>query len=280
MATEGNSAAVESPDPGLAADGRSLPYLGFAIVVIIYLAIIQLGGVLVTSLGDVDKETAMQTARGVLLVMCVPIGAALLFTYGVVAALGWWRPVLRDDRPVRRWVILVPIVLVVGIALGIDYADLAQKDVTFILLLLLATQLVGWGEEGMFRGIGVTTLRRHGLREGHVALWSSLIFGAVHLSNALSTGFKSVPQAIMVSLAGYFFYLIRRSTSYNAVNSVLHGLFDFSLLTGTVILAGQGGYVGTFAPVLIYPILAIVLLSRRRNIELTPTANRHVRADP
>ena len=29
----------------------------------------------------------------------VPLGAALLFTYAVVAYLGWWRPVLRDDRP-------------------------------------------------------------------------------------------------------------------------------------------------------------------------------------
>ena len=50
--------------------------------------------------------------------------------------------------------------------------------------LFIATQFVGWGEEGMFRGIGVTTLRDHGLTEGKVALWSSIIFGAVHLSNA------------------------------------------------------------------------------------------------
>ena len=91
---------------------------------------------------------------------------------------------LRDDRPVRRWVRVVPIVFVVCIVLAIDYAALADKTVGYVLVLLVATQFVGWGEEGMFRGIGVTMLRTHGLTEGKVALWSSVIFGAVHLSNA------------------------------------------------------------------------------------------------
>ena len=40
--------------------------------------------------------------------------------------------------------------------LATDYADLAEKDVAYVVaLLVLATQFVGWGEEGMFRGIGV-----------------------------------------------------------------------------------------------------------------------------
>ena len=74
-----------------------------------------------------------------------------------------------------------------------------------VLALLVATQMVGWGEEGMFRGIGVTTLREHGLSEGRVALWSSLIFGAVHLTNAVGRGAEAIPQALIVSFAGYFF---------------------------------------------------------------------------
>jgi hypothetical protein len=36
--------------------------------------------------------------------------------------------------------------------------------------------LIGFGEEGLFRCLGVTALRRHGLTEGKVALWSSVIF--------------------------------------------------------------------------------------------------------
>ena len=119
----------------------------------------------------------------------------------------------------------------------------------------------------MFRGVGVTVLRDHGLTEGKVALWSSLVFGAVHLSNALSTGGQAVPQAIAVSFAGYFFYLVRRASRGNALNSVLHGLFDFSILTGTAILVDQQGYVGSVFAILAYVVIAIVVIARRRHIE-------------
>ena len=86
----------------------------------------------------------------------------------------------------------------------------------------------------MFRGIGVTTFRVNGFSEGRVALWSSVVFGAVHLTNALSTGGAAVAQAIAVSFAGYFFYLTRRVSGGLVVPAVLHGLFDFSILSGAV----------------------------------------------
>ena len=49
-------------------------------------------------MADLGDE-AMTTTRGVLLGMWLPLGIALLSTYGVVAGLGWWRPVVRDERP-------------------------------------------------------------------------------------------------------------------------------------------------------------------------------------
>lgn len=256
--------AKHEASPGIT--GRRLSYLAFGVIVVVYLLIIQLGGRLIGGWAD-ESETL--TARGVVFTMLIPLGLALVFTYGVVSALGWWRPVLEDDRPVSRWLWVVPGILLVAILLGINYSALADKGWLFVITLLVATQFVGWGEEGMFRGIGVTVLRNHGLREGQVALWSSLIFGVVHLSNVFGHGGASaIPQAIIVSLAGYFFYLTRRVSGSNAVNSVLHGLFDFALLSGTAILLDQTFYLGTLAPILAYPVLAVILLVRRRKIEL------------
>ncbi|OUC80157.1 CPBP family intramembrane metalloprotease [Gordonia lacunae] len=243
---------------------RRLGYAGFAGIVVVYLAIIQLGGLAIARLAD---ESEPVTTAGVVFGMVIPLGAALLFTIIVVVALGWQKPVLRDDRPVRRWVWVVPAVFVVAILVGIDYGSLAQKDLLFILTLLIATQFVGWGEEAMFRGVGVTTLRDHGLAEGKVALWSSVVFGAVHLTNAMTHGVSAIPQAIAVSLAGYFFYLIRRVSGGNVLNSVIHGLFDFSITTGTVILDDQKTYVGAIAPILVYVVLGIVLFLARHHIE-------------
>ena len=45
----------------------------------------------------------------------MPIGLSLIFVSGVVAVLGWRRPVLVDDRPVQRWVWAIPAVLALSI---------------------------------------------------------------------------------------------------------------------------------------------------------------------
>ena len=50
--------------------------------------------------------------------------------------------------------------------------------------------------------------------------------------------------------------------------SVVHGLFDFSILTGTVILVDQDPYVGSAFAILAYVVVAVVLLVRRHSIEL------------
>ncbi|WP_278264304.1 CPBP family intramembrane glutamic endopeptidase [Nocardia sp. AG03] len=260
---------MSTPTSAAPGTARRLSYPMFAVIVVVYLAIIQLGGL---ALEQLSGEDDFFTTRGVVFGMILPLGAALAFTYGVITYLGWLRPVLHDDRPTRPWVWVVPIVFVVAIAAGIDYGALAEKGWVYVLVLLVATQFVGWGEEGIFRGIGVTVLREHGLTEGRVALWSSVVFGAVHLTNVIGHGLSALPQAIIVSLAGYFFYLIRRVSRGNALNSVTHGLFDFALLSGVAILPDQTFYPGTLLPILLYPVLAIILLVKRRAIEPASTA--------
>ena len=246
--------------------GRTLSYGGFAAIVIGYLVVIKGVGFLAGQLWDVDD--GLYTTHDVVVGMWIPLGISLLYTYAWVSWLGWWHPVLRDDRPVQRWVWAVPIVFLVCIALAIDYPELGHKSVGYVLALLVATQIVGWAEEGMFRGIGVVTLRSHGLTEGKVALWSSVVFGAVHISNALWGDLRqALPQAIAVSFAGYFFYLTRRVSRGNVVNSVVHGLFDFSILSGTAIVADQSAYVGSAAAILAYLVVAVLLVVRRRHIE-------------
>lgn len=244
---------------------RHLRYWVFALVIVAYLAIIQLGGI---GIGKLTDEDDIYSTGGVVFTMILPLGITLVFTFVVVSYLKWWQPVMRDDKPVRRWVWIVPALLVVAILLATDYGALADKGALFVVALLIATQIVGWGEEGMFRGIGVVMLRKHGLTEGRVALFSSLIFGAVHLTNGLTHGASAIPQAIIVSFAGYFFYLTRRVSGRNALNSVLHGLFDFSLLTGVALVADPTFYPGTLAAFALYPVLAIILLVKRRSIEL------------
>ena len=91
------------------------------------------------------------------------------------------------------------------------------------------------------------------------------------MTNALSTGGQAVPQAIAVSFAGYFFYLIRRASGGNVLNSILHGMFDFSILTGTAIVVDQQAYVGSAFAIFAYVIIAVVVIARRKHIEPAET---------
>jgi uncharacterized protein len=237
--------------------------------VVVYLAIIKgVGALMEPGLDGFDGH--FRTTEQVALALLVPIGLSVVFVYAVVAALGWWRPVFVDNRPVQRWVWIVPVIFALAIVAGIDYADLADKGIGFVALLLLGALCVGFAEEGMFRGIGVTAFREHGFSEAKVALWSSVVFGAVHLTNALSTGGTAVGQAIAVSFAGYFFYLTRRVSGGLAVPAVIHGLFDFSIVSGTVI--DDQVYAGGLAAILAYPLVAIILVVRRHRIEQSRTA--------
>lgn len=255
---------------GFSADGRDLPVGAFIGIVVGYLVLLKAIGIGMLFAGDVDDGRFL-TIRQVVLGLVVPIGATLVYALVVAGLLGWWRPVFRDDRPVRRWVWIVPITFALAIAAGINYGELADKGIGFTLALLLGTQCVGWAEETMFRGIGVTTFRRNGYSEHRVALWSSIVFGLVHLSNLLGGGAGAIGQAVIVSFAGYFFYLVRRVSHSNAVNSILHGLFDFMILTGTAIIpVGEPAYSGVAVAVLVYLVLGIVLLIRRHHIELPP----------
>jgi hypothetical protein len=69
-----------------------------------------------------------------------------------------------------------------------ELGHLLDQEADLVLALVVLVCIVGFTEELMFRGIGLVTFRRMHLTEGKVALYSSVIFGAVHLSNALATG--------------------------------------------------------------------------------------------
>lgn len=249
------------------ANKKKLPLLGFIGLTIVYLAIIKVTGLLVGSSMSTDSGK-LATVGDITYAMIIPLGLALLFVYLVIAKLGWMKEVFHETKRVRRWVWVVPIIFIIAILLGINYTGLSEKGLGFTLALLFATQLVGWGEEGMFRGLGVTVLRQYHITEGKVALWSSVIFGAVHISNILGGDTKAFAQAIAVSFAGYFFYLIRRVSGSNILNSIIHGLFDFTIIAGTgLLLQNDKPYIGATAAILVYIIVGIVLLIGHKKIE-------------
>jgi hypothetical protein len=246
---------------------RKLPVAVFIGIAAVYLVIVQglaqllTAGLEVAYAAPTDLNTLWRS-------LTVPVVVSLVFVYAVVAVLGWWRPVWVDHKPVRRWVRILPMTMVITVLAGTNYAGLADKGAGFAALLLLTTLAVGFAEEGMFRGLGVTSFRVNGFPEARVALWSSVVFGLAHATNLISEGPKAFVQVLATAVAGYLFYLIRRSSGGLLVPAVVHGLWDFGLISGSVV-AGKS-YVGSGLFILADLVLLIIVLVRRHQFEPEP----------
>ena len=202
-----------------------------------------------TETGDLARELVLRTAF------------PLAFVCIVVSVLGWWRPVLVDDRPVRRWVWVVPAALLVTILGATNYPGLSEKSVAFVGLLLLGSLMVGFAEELLFRGLGVTAFRTNGHSERVVALWTTIIFSVAHAASLLGG-----PLQVLSTLgAGYLYYLVRRVSGGLLLAALVHGLWDFGIFSAGVVDDEVYGAVPTFLVVEV--VLVLVLLAFHRRIE-------------
>lgn len=254
-------------DPDIPTSGRSLSTVAYVIVIVVYLAVVQGVPYLSTAgLDDIEYGVFPDTET-VFWALVVPVGVSMLFAIAVVTWLGWWPQILRDHRPVNRWVRIVPILMVVAIVVGTDYADLFDTSVGFVVLFVVGALMVGFTEETMFRGIGVTAFRANGYSEPRVALWVAVLFGLAHGTNLFTEGLGALLQIFVTAVAGFFFYLVLRVSGSLVVAMVLHGLWDFGLFSSRTT---DELYVGGAVFLLVDVILAIVLLVRRHQIGLDP----------
>ena len=246
--------------------GRRLSWPWFLLVVVAYAGIIQ-GIGLLTGVDSGGSKSMFPTTEALVRNALIPIGASIVFAAGVVTWLGWWGEVLRYRAPVRRWVRRVPISMLVVALVAVNYGRLAAQPISLVLCLVLLGVFVGIGEELMFRGIGVHVFRRAGFTEGKVALYSSVVFGLVHVSNAVGEGTQALVQAAIVSTSGYFFYLCLRVGGVILLPMVVHGLWDFSLISNLVGDKPQSSP-GMFLLILLQVVLVIVVLARRHKTDI------------
>ena len=212
--------------------GRRLPIWAYIVLVIGYLLVIQLVPKL-TAPAD-SKYATFPTTRSVATGLWVTVGLGSVIGLVAVAVLGWWRPAFIEDRRLPRWVWWFPAVMILATLGGVSYTNLSHKGLTYTLMLLVGCLFIGVSEELMFRGIGVTAFRQAGFTEGKVALWTCVIFGLAHSTNIFSEGVSALTQVLVTAIAGYFFYLSRRVSGGLIVPIILHGLWDFGLITNSL----------------------------------------------
>lgn len=254
--------AVSPPVSVPTTSGRRVKIWQYLVAVLGYLVIVQ--GLTIALASSGSGHDTVGSVDSLVRSVVVPVGVGAAYVVAIVAWHGGWQRLFVVPR-LRRWTLLLVALLFVGIVAVTNYGGLAEVGLLHALVLLVAVLLVGFAEELLFRGIGVDAFRSAGHRERSIAIWTSVIFGIAHGSNAAITG--DVPaallQVLLTTLTGALFYVVLRSTGMLVAGMAAHGLWDFGILSTQVIPSDPHDLVNA-APVLVVVILLTVVIRRRR----------------
>lgn len=164
----------------------------------------------------------------------IPFIIAPVFLLLVIAFRGWWKETgLKPVKRLRSLLILwLPIIFIIGF-FGIAFAiGLTFSQTLFFIL--INTMLVGISEELMFRGLVFYGAIKE-FKIWTAILFTSVLFGSIHLLNGFTTGdfLGSTVQAVTAAMAGMWFIALRIRTNSIIPSIILHGLWDGGLFLMT-----------------------------------------------
>ena len=189
-------------------------------------------GLLLSS--GVDYDDIVASTDNLVKAVVIPLAILTVAVAGLVTWLGWWRPVLDDDRPAARWTIAIPIVFAVTIVIGIDFGRVADLEPSFLVWAAVGTLMVGFCEEIVYRGIAVVGFRP-AYSELRVWLFSSLLFALLHAWNLFAgqSLANTVQQLVFTFVLGSVLYACRRASGTLLVPILLHAGWDWISFTST-----------------------------------------------
>lgn len=185
-----------------------------------------------------------------------PLSGGLVIILIVVSVFGWWRPSLKEKRPLSGFALVLPAVMASVAIVNFIFGDHSTVTPTMWLYLVVGSVLVGFNEEVIARGQLLVALRS---RFGETGVWfiSTLLFSLLHLPNAFfGLGSIAVLQVFIQFGLGSVYYLARRFSGSLVPAMILHGLWDFSTFSSNVPYAGLAApFVGIAAVIVVLVLL-------------------------
>jgi len=140
----------------------------------------------------------------------------------------------------HKYLLLIPMYLVVFGVLSVLGTDLSGVSAIDIILLFTAMLSVGFSEEFMFRGLLQSVFLKRFINHKNGIAWSiflpALLFGLLHLfSLRLDNIAASLSQVIYAFLIGAAFGAILLRTNKLIPLAIIHGLVDFVFSINTLI---------------------------------------------
>lgn len=149
-----------------------------------------------------------------------------------------------------------------------------KTGLTGIIGSLLAAMAAGFFEEWLVRGVFfkglVETYKNHKFQYVYAAVFSSLLFGFLHIINLSSSSWIAVSQQIFYAIVfGLVFSAIRIAINGLWLPILLHSIIDFQpqLLTSSVSSAAWELLLVLFTPLCILSLVTIFALQKNINLE-------------
>lgn len=193
------------------------------------LVLIDAGLSAILTAGVSESDAATRFALGHLIPLPIVIVIALVF----LRWSRWGSEVWRETptprmQPARRWLIAIPVLLVLLPLAQISDVPWAERSIGFVLLVVSGTLLVGIAEELYVRGILLTAVRgRHG--ELYALLVTSFVFAIAHIPSSIIHGVPIAAVAFQVAVlaaTGSTYYWARRVTGRLWPAMLIHALTD------------------------------------------------------
>lgn len=194
----------------------------------LYIFLAAVGGNLLSVFSNGDETVDFVLGHYIVLPILIALGILL------TRRAGWTREVWTSPSPFterrRWWMLAIPILLTVQTVVLFFDVPWSEQAVSIVLIYLVGTLMVGFGEEFYFRGIfRVTVLGHH--RELAALLITSFAFGFAHTVGYLFDGLglpSILLNTLFIAMDGALFYGALRATGTLWVPILLHGLGDLA----------------------------------------------------
>lgn len=249
---------------------RITPSVPVALGVFVVYVIVFIG---LSGSSGIAYDNWFDTAPNIWRTAVLPLAAASLVLI-VFLLFARWDFVFRDPERLPMGGLLTALLVVYGLMIVAQFAVADWGSVGDKLVpILVAGALVGFAEETLFRGVILRSLRTRLRPEAWVLLFSSIWFGAFHLTN-IATGLNLISgvfQMFLATAGGVFFYLFRRYRGLLVMAMLAHGLWDASAFLPKP-TGGLANVPRAFMVIeVVGAIIALIIVIRReRSITVTP----------